>query len=124
MPNRIRRISEEEIIVVTQSTHSAFGIGLCVGMLLGALVGGSGVLYGLYDESHKPDKKPAVVIQEGPTPAWVINYNLNCTGTDENIICKDVETGCQYLWPSFGVGRTMLTPRLNTQGKPMCGGTQ
>lgn len=36
-------------------------------------------------------------------------------------IHTDKETGCQYIGTAWSLGGTALTPRLDAQGKPMCG---
>ena len=59
--------------------------------------------------------------QEAP-PAWAKDYKLECTGMYDQQLCRDVTTGCQYIWKS-AVNNSTPVSRLNAQGKPMCGGT-
>ena len=118
LPNRIRRISEEEIIVETQNT---FGVGLVVGMLLGGLAGAGGVGYGVYAERHDSGKKPAVVTQEESRPAWATGLAVEMfKDKGGNVFYREVRSGCEYVQFS---GTTEAQELRNAQRDHVCGGT-
>lgn len=96
------------------TTGTPVVIGIFIGMLIGAFVT---LALMLDDKQQAPKQKLSEVTQEQPVPTWSQGFKMECIGQ----VCKDMETGCQYLWPIDNVNRKDLTPRLNAQGKPMCG---